>query len=199
MLCKAFYAFILRCALPSPISYRSLISSYGTVAQFILRTYLKQSNEMLFDALNQCLLALGDVPERGIDYNTETAVDRTLNTSLAFHRSYWRITLAKYYALSFLTQYPVNVVLDFHPGRLIDVHEQGTCYRVTAIVRRSDARVDTGTLFVLRNTCHLDHWCRVGEATIAYGAGCFLNEMHDVFGTQHVKYSEIEAATLGED
>ena len=64
MLCKAFYAFTLRCALPGPISSRSLISIYGTVAQFILRAYLKQSNEMLFDALNQCLLALCDVPER---------------------------------------------------------------------------------------------------------------------------------------
>ena len=154
---------------------------------------------MLFDALNHCLLALGGVPECGIYDNIRTTVDSILNTSLAFHRSHWRITFPKYDALSFLTQYPINVVRDFHPGRLIDIHEQGACYRVTAIARRGDASVDTGTLFINRDTCHLDHWCCVGETAIANGTGCFLHEMHDVFGAQHVKYSNIEAATLGKD
>ena len=71
-----------------------------------------------------------------------------MNASLAFNRPHWRIALAKYGALAFLTQHPINVVRDLQPGWAIDVHEQGACYRVTAIDRGGYARVDTGALFV---------------------------------------------------
>ena len=43
---------------------------------FMLRAYLLQSHEMLFDAHNHCLAALGGVPRRGIYDNMKTAVDR---------------------------------------------------------------------------------------------------------------------------
>lgn len=63
----------------------------------------------------------------------------------------------KHDALSFLAQDPVNVVRDFDPGRLIDADVQGARYRVTAVACRSDAWVDTGAVFILRDTRHLDH------------------------------------------
>lgn len=43
---------------------------------FVLRAYLTQGHEMLFDAHNHGLAALGGVPERGIYDNMKTAVDR---------------------------------------------------------------------------------------------------------------------------
>jgi len=43
---------------------------------FILRAYLQQSHEMLFDAHNHAFVALGGIPERGIYDNMKTAVDR---------------------------------------------------------------------------------------------------------------------------
>ncbi len=43
---------------------------------FILRAYLLQTHEMLFDAYNHAFVVLGGVPERGIYDNMKTAVDR---------------------------------------------------------------------------------------------------------------------------
>ena len=43
---------------------------------FMLRAYLLQTHEMLFDAHNHALVALGGVAERGIYDNMKTAVDR---------------------------------------------------------------------------------------------------------------------------
>ena len=43
---------------------------------FMLRAYPLQTHEMLFDAHNHCLAALGGVPQRGIYDNMKTAVDR---------------------------------------------------------------------------------------------------------------------------
>ena len=43
---------------------------------FILRAYLLQTHEMLFDAHNHAFVVLGGVPERGIYDNMKTAVDR---------------------------------------------------------------------------------------------------------------------------
>jgi transposase len=43
---------------------------------FMLRAYPLQTHEMLFDAHNRCLAALGGVPERGIYDNMKTAVDK---------------------------------------------------------------------------------------------------------------------------
>ncbi|MEJ1395887.1 MAG: IS21 family transposase, partial [Candidatus Sedimenticola sp. (ex Thyasira tokunagai)] len=43
---------------------------------FILRAYLAQSHEMLFDAHYHALTALGGIPERGIYDNMKTAVDK---------------------------------------------------------------------------------------------------------------------------
>ena len=43
---------------------------------FMLRAYPLQTHEMLFDAHNHCLAALGGVPRRGIYDNMKTAVDR---------------------------------------------------------------------------------------------------------------------------
>ena len=43
---------------------------------FIVRAYLMQTHEMLFDALTQAFRALGGVPRRGIFDNMKTAVDR---------------------------------------------------------------------------------------------------------------------------
>jgi transposase len=43
---------------------------------FMLRAYPLQTHEMLFDAHNHCLSALGGIPERGIYDNMKTAVDR---------------------------------------------------------------------------------------------------------------------------
>ena len=42
----------------------------------MLRAYPLQTHEMLFDAHNHCLAALGGVPRRGIYDNMKTAVDR---------------------------------------------------------------------------------------------------------------------------
>jgi transposase len=43
---------------------------------FMLRCYPLQTHEMLFDAHNHCLAALGGVPRRGIYDNMKTAVDK---------------------------------------------------------------------------------------------------------------------------
>jgi transposase len=43
---------------------------------FIVRAYLLQTHEMLFDALAQAFRVLGGVPQRGIFDNMRTAVDR---------------------------------------------------------------------------------------------------------------------------
>ncbi len=43
---------------------------------FIVRAYLLQTHEMLFDALTQAFRVLGGVPQRGIFDNMKTAVDR---------------------------------------------------------------------------------------------------------------------------
>jgi len=43
---------------------------------FMLRAYMLQTHEMLFDAHNHALPALGGVPERGIYDNMKTAVDK---------------------------------------------------------------------------------------------------------------------------
>ena len=43
---------------------------------FILRAYLLQTHEMLFDAHNQAFRVLGGVPRRGIYDNMRTAVDK---------------------------------------------------------------------------------------------------------------------------
>lgn len=43
---------------------------------FVLRAYLLQSHEMLFDAHYHALTALGGIPERGIYDNMKTAVDK---------------------------------------------------------------------------------------------------------------------------
>ncbi len=43
---------------------------------FMLRAYLLQTQEMLFDAHNHAFVALGGIPERGIYDNMKTAVDR---------------------------------------------------------------------------------------------------------------------------
>ena len=43
---------------------------------FILRAYLQQTHEMLFDAHNHAFQVLGGVPQRGIYDNMRTAVDR---------------------------------------------------------------------------------------------------------------------------
>jgi len=43
---------------------------------FMLRAYLQQTHEMLFDAHAHALLALGGIPERGIYDNMKTAVDK---------------------------------------------------------------------------------------------------------------------------
>jgi len=45
---------------------------------FILRAYLLQSHEMLFDAHYHALSTLGGIPERGIYDNMKTAVDKVL-------------------------------------------------------------------------------------------------------------------------
>ncbi len=50
---------------------------------FMLRAYPQQTHEMLFDAHNHCLAALGGVPERGIYDNMKTAVDRLVGASNA--------------------------------------------------------------------------------------------------------------------
>jgi len=39
-------------------------------------------------------------------------------------------------------------------------------------------------------------WLNPASST---GTGCFLHEMYDILGIQHVQNSEIEAAALGED
>ena len=43
---------------------------------YIVRAYLMQTHEMLFDALTQAFRVLGGVPRRGIFDNMKTAVDR---------------------------------------------------------------------------------------------------------------------------
>jgi transposase len=43
---------------------------------FVLRAYPLQTHEMLFDAHNHCLGALGGIPKRGIYDNMKTAVDK---------------------------------------------------------------------------------------------------------------------------
>jgi transposase len=43
---------------------------------FFLRAYLLQTHEMRFDAHYHAFLAFGGVPERGIDGNMKTAVDK---------------------------------------------------------------------------------------------------------------------------
>jgi transposase len=43
---------------------------------FIVRAYLLQTHEMLFDALTQAFRVLGGVPQRGIFDNMKTAVDK---------------------------------------------------------------------------------------------------------------------------
>ncbi len=43
---------------------------------FIVRAYLLQAHEMLFDALTQAFRVLGGIPQRGIFDNMKTAVDR---------------------------------------------------------------------------------------------------------------------------
>ena len=43
---------------------------------FMLRAYPLQTHEMLFDAHNHCLRALGGIPQRGIYDNMKTAVDK---------------------------------------------------------------------------------------------------------------------------
>jgi transposase len=43
---------------------------------FIVRAYLLQTHEMLFDALTQAFRVLGGIPRRGIFDNMRTAVDR---------------------------------------------------------------------------------------------------------------------------
>lgn len=43
---------------------------------YMLRAYMLQSHEMLFDAHYHCLKALGGIPERGIYDNMKTAVDK---------------------------------------------------------------------------------------------------------------------------
>lgn len=43
---------------------------------FIVRAYLLQTHEMLFDALAEAFRVLGGVPQRGIFDNMKTAVDR---------------------------------------------------------------------------------------------------------------------------
>ena len=43
---------------------------------FVVRAYLLQTHEMLFDALNEAFRVLGGVPQRGIFDNMKTAVDR---------------------------------------------------------------------------------------------------------------------------
>ena len=43
---------------------------------FMLRAYQLQTHEMLFDAHNHCLRALGGIPRRGIYDNMKTAVDK---------------------------------------------------------------------------------------------------------------------------
>jgi transposase len=43
---------------------------------FMLRAYPLQTHEMLFDAHNHCLAALGGIPRRGIYDNMKTAVDK---------------------------------------------------------------------------------------------------------------------------
>jgi len=43
---------------------------------FVLRAYLQQTHEMLFDAHNHAFEVLGGVPERGIYDNMKTAVDK---------------------------------------------------------------------------------------------------------------------------
>ncbi len=43
---------------------------------FMLRAYPLQTHEMLFDAHNHCLRALGGIPRRGIYDNMKTAVDK---------------------------------------------------------------------------------------------------------------------------
>ena len=63
---------------------------------FMLRAYLLQTHEMLFDAHNHCLASLGGVPRRGIYDNMKTAVDRigrgkarTVNTRFAAMTSHF--------------------------------------------------------------------------------------------------------------
>jgi transposase len=43
---------------------------------FVVRAYLLQTHEMLFDALTQAFRVLGGIPQRGIFDNMKTAVDR---------------------------------------------------------------------------------------------------------------------------
>jgi transposase len=43
---------------------------------FIVRAYLLQTHEMLFDAHNRAFEVLGGVPRRGIYDNMKTAVDK---------------------------------------------------------------------------------------------------------------------------
>jgi transposase len=43
---------------------------------FMLRAYPQQTHEILFDAHNHCLAALGEIPERGIYDKMKTAVDQ---------------------------------------------------------------------------------------------------------------------------
>ena len=43
---------------------------------FIVRAYLQQTHEMLFDAHNHAFRVLGGVPRRGIYDNMRTAVDK---------------------------------------------------------------------------------------------------------------------------
>ena len=66
----------MQCWVASAQSCRSPISSYRIVGAFLVRAYLLQTHEMLFDAHWHGFRVFGGVPGRGIYDNMKTAVDR---------------------------------------------------------------------------------------------------------------------------
>ena len=64
---------------------------------FMLRAYPLQTHEMLFDAHNHCLAALGGIPQRGIYDNMRTTqFSFSSNLMVALHRDRFERLLATF-------------------------------------------------------------------------------------------------------
>ena len=61
---------------PRPVKLQIAHFKLSHSRAFMLRAYPQQMHEMLFDAHNYCLAALGGIPERSIYDNMKTAVDQ---------------------------------------------------------------------------------------------------------------------------
>lgn len=59
-----------------PVKLQVAHTKFSHSRAFIVRAYLLQTHEMLFDALTQAFRVLGGVPQRGIFDNMKTAVDK---------------------------------------------------------------------------------------------------------------------------